>query len=705
MSHISKSFSLCLTFMAWMWTVSAVNAESPRFEPSVTEPLTAVANAGPEQNAIAQKIPDFSVWVRPNGDDANPGTYNQPLRSFQKARDTVRQLRKDHPDARIVVALGAGTFQITEPWVLTAEDSGTPENPVIWFSTWNYTTLSGGTTIRGWKPVEDASVLARLNESAKDHVWVADLAECGVTDFGDATTLGKRPELFCNGTPQTLARWPNNDFVKTSKVLGETKLTSWNGDGAKEGVFEYTDERISTWTQESDARLFGYFFWDWADDYGRIEKIDPTTKTITMRQPYHNYGYKPDQRFYGVNLLCELDMPSEWYLDREAGKIYWIPPQGVQATSANTVLSVYAGDAMIQFQNVSNVQWNNVRFVDGRGGAIQMTDCENVLISHCSFERFGNLAINILRGKRCGVYASTLRTLGAGGTHIAGGDRKTLTPGLNYIVQTTVEDFGRLKRTYSPAVQMEGSGNRIAENLFRRSSSSAMRLEGNDFLIERNRIGEVVRESDDQGGIDIWYNPGYRGIVIRDNYFYDIVGGTHCGAAGIRLDDMISGVTMTGNVFERCGSVQFGGVQIHGGKENLVEKNLFIDCFAVASFSRWGEKRWLEALDRPNMKQRMSEEVDTLSPTWLARYPELVRIREDADINTVRNNFVWNGCETGMFLRDGGVEKLSDNLPLNAKDFSDVRETSMPTLEIDSKLPTLVKHPELESFDYEWLVP
>ena len=59
---------------------------------------------------------------------------------------------------------------------------------------------------------------------------------------------------------------------------------------------------------------------------------------------------------------------------------------------------------------------------------------------------------------------------------------------------------------------------------------------------------------------------------------------------------MISGVTVHGNVFERCGAVLFGGVQIHGGKENLVDNNLFVDCFAGLSFSRWGDKRWREAI-------------------------------------------------------------------------------------------------------------
>lgn len=91
-------------------------------------------------------------------------------------------------------------------------------------------------------------------------------------------------------------------------------------------------------------------------------------------------------------------------------------------------------------------------------------------------------------------------------------------------------------------------------------------------------------------------NPLYRGVVFRWNRWSDIRGGTHNGAAGIRLDDMISDVVIHGNLFERCGAVIFGGVQIHGGKDNLVDGNLFLDCFAGVSFSRWGDKRWLEAI-------------------------------------------------------------------------------------------------------------
>jgi hypothetical protein len=99
-----------------------------------------------------------------------------------------------------------------------------------------------------------------------------------------------------------------------------------------------------------------------------------------------------------------------------------------------------------------------------------------------------------------------------------------------------------------------------------------------------------------------------------------------------------------GNIFERCGAVIFGGVQIHGGKDNLVDGNLFLDGFAGVSFSRWGEKRWLESI------ARFLEQAE--HPTLLARYPELATLRTGFDVNDLsRNLFVRCGP---MFLRDGG---------------------------------------------------
>jgi hypothetical protein len=274
------------------------------------------------------------------------------------------------------------------------------------------------------------------------------------------------------------------------------------------------------------------------------------------------------------------------------------------------------------------------------------------LVAGCTLRRLGGDAVVVRGGHGHGIFGCAMYTLGCGGTRVAGGDRTTLTPGNHFVENCTVQDISRLRRTYAPAVHLDGCGNRVAHNLFQNMPSSAMRIEGNDQLIELNVIRHVVNESDDQGGLDMFGNPLYRGVSIRWNHWSNIVGGTHCGAAGVRLDDMISGVTVQGNIFERCGAVLFGGVQIHGGKENLIDGNVFLDCFAGISYSRWPPARWLESIDRflPQASQ----------PPYAMEYPELKTLKDDPNVNYVCRN-VFARCKPAL-LRAGGIQQTAVNV-------------------------------------------
>ena len=51
---------------------------------------------------------------------------------------------------------------------------------------------------------------------------------------------------------------------------------------------------------------------------------------------------------------------------------------------------------------------------------------------------------------------------------------------------------------------MDGVGNRIAHNQMHDAPHHAIRMEGNDHLIEFNEVDHVVQEADDQGGFDEW---------------------------------------------------------------------------------------------------------------------------------------------------------------------------------------------------------
>jgi hypothetical protein len=601
--------------------------------------------------------PGKVFYVAPRGDDAADGSQETPFRSLERARDAVRSLKRsgggELPTGGAKVVVGAGDYPWDRTLELTGSDSGTAEAPVVYETPAGGTAvLRGGVRVTGWKPILDAAVRDKLDAVVRDRVLQADLKALIASDWGDATALRRRPELFVDGRPQTLARWPNEGFVKTGEILGTDTFKVWNTiEGCRDGKFRYVEDRPSRWLDEPDVRLYGYWFWDWFEEYQTVTSIDADEKTFTLARPYSNYGYRKDQRYFALNVFRELDAEGEWYLDRQARIVYWLPPQGLDVSKAEIVLSVFERP-FVTLTDVEHVVVRGLTLQEGRGDGIHVRGGADCLIADCTLQRFGGDAIVVEGGSRHGIFNCTMRTLGCGGTRVAGGDRRTLTAGGHFVENCIVSDISRLKRTYAPAVHLDGCGNRIAHNLFEDIPSSAMRIEGNDHLIELNWIRNVVRESDDQGGLDMFGNPLYRGVVIRWNRWSDIRGGTQHGAAGVRLDDMISGVAIYGNLFERCGAVHFGGVQIHGGKENLVEGNLFVDCLAGLTFSRWGQSRWLEAVER--FLPQAGESA------YASRYPELADLKSDADVNRIaRNLFVR--CEGGVLQRDGGIQVTALN--------------------------------------------
>lgn len=612
----------------------------------------------------------IEFFVSPDGDDKNPGTEAAPFKSMEKAKESVRLQLKETPNKSVIVNVKGGIYYLEAPVVFTSEDSGSEKTPIIYKAVGDEEPIfTGSRELKNWLLINNPEKQKLLVPEVREKVYVTDLKTAGITDFGDPTEIGKRPELFCNGELQTLARWPNERFTNAGVAKGKTELppTYIGKHGTVEGVFEYTGNEQNRWATETDVRLGGYWYWDWSDEFQKVDKVDTCSHLMYLEQPYHRYGYKDSLRYFGLNLFCEIDQPGEWYLDRTEGLLYWYPPEGVDPANADVTLSAFNSPFMVEMRNCSHMKLQGLTFQEGRGSAILIQEGKNCLISDCRVERFGKDGIHIEGGTVHGISGCLLRTLGCGGMKIKGGDRKNLVPSNHFVENTVVEHFSMFKRTYEPAIYLEGCGSRINNNRFSYSSSSAMRLEGNDITVEYNEISHVVNESDDQGGLDMFYNPSYRGNVIRYNRWSDISGGTKHGAAGVRLDDMISGVTIFGNIFERCGTRDFGGVQIHGGKDNIIGNNLFYKCFAAASFTSWGEKRWLEQLDSPVIRKKIFEDVDICSVLYQTRYPELKNIRMNADVNTIENNLLVDCNKPFLHKNDKQIFENNTSVQANGK--------------------------------------
>ena len=595
---------------------------------------------------LALLLPVLSVnaetterFVSPKGNDKSPGTVEKPWKTLGHA---FKQLHNTSGDIRIVV-----------------EDGEYRESATL---------ALGGITGRsvtieaasGAAPVLRGDVkLTRFRKTRTPGILEVNLKSAGLRDLGSPCERTGLVDLYWKGERQRLARYPNEEFLYSGEALGPTVIDDVT---RKEGIFRYKEDRLSGWAKEKDAWIFGYFRWDWADQYQKVDSINPEEKTINLGGTPHHYGYKTGFRYYGLNLLCELDSPGEYYIDREKGKLYWYPPEEYSEGDEVTV-SAFGDEFMLILEDCEGVTIKGLSFTGGRGNAVKVSGSRNIVMEGVGVSRFGGDALHVSSSKDVKVNRCRFETLGHSGIQAYGGDRKTLEKAGYSIVNTIIKDFSLFKHTYEPAVHFVGCGLTVTHCDFSGSTSSAMRIDGSEALVEFNHFHDLVRESDDQGGIDMFYNYGYRGVVIRYNLWEDILGGSVCGAAGVRFDDMISGQVVYGNIFRNVGAVHFGAVQIHGGKDNVVDNNIFYRCHYGVSFSPWSQEGWDKALEREEVKNQLHSDIDIDGPLYTGRYPDLkVDIHKNVNRNIIRNNLAV-GCKK-MFNDERGVNLLQNNSAL-----------------------------------------
>jgi hypothetical protein len=593
-----------------------------------------------------------TLHVSPSGNDSNPGTLDKPLASLEGARDRLRAVRKSGlvPAGSLVVIVHAGEYRVARTLQLASEDSGTESSPVVFRAAPGETArFAGGVRLHGFKPVTDPELLGRMPGVAKAKAVELDLKTAGITNLlplelgGFASGRGFKThpanELFFNGTPMRLARGPNEGFLRIADVALKDGTKGYDREGSKMGKFYYRGDLPSRWANEPDLLLYGYWFWDWADSYEQVTSIDAGKKLITLKEPWHTYGYSIGAPFYAVNALCELDLPGEYYLDHQKLRLVLYPPADPE--QATIELSVFA-EPMMELEQVSHIRFERLTWELGCNDAIRVNGATNCLFAGCVIRNMAGTGIEINGGQSNGLLSCDIYSLGRGGVALRGGDRKTLAPSGHFIENCDIHDLSRIDHTYTPAVAASGVGHHIAHNRFHDILSSALNIGGNEHVIEYNEVYEVVKESDDQGGVDMFGNPTFRGNIYRFNYWHHIGNWRalgerpKCGQAGVRLDDAICGTLVYGNVFERCstGKDGFGGVQIHGGKDNIVDNNLFIDCAAALSCSPWDEKRW-RAYVAPYMT---NSEIDTT--LYLQRYSALATLADNVYTNAVYRNLL-----------------------------------------------------------------
>jgi hypothetical protein len=583
--------------------------------------------------AIAATADPTTYYVATRGNDAWSGTLAEPnsmgtdgpFATLERARDALRArtaAEKATAEGGMIVLQG-GTYILSRPFELSAMDSGTEQAPIVYTAAHGARVrLVGGKLISNWRPVTDEGVLAQVDPMARTHLMQANLKGEGIHDFGSPG--GGGIELFFNGKPMMLSRWPNQGFVPIVSVLGETECDVRGTKGCVEGIFEYSGDRPARWLAEPEPWVHGYWFWDWSEQRHPVKSIDTSRRSIEVAPPYHNYGYRKGQWYYAFNLLSEIDEPGEWYLNRTTGILYFWPPSPVD--QGETIVSTLP--SMAKLNNVSHVTLRSISLEAARGTAVTISGGESNQLLGCTICNVSEWGVTVAGGRKHRVSRCNIYQVGAGGVLLDGGDRTTLVAAEHIAEDNHIHDFARVKRVYQPGINLRGVGNQAVGNLIHDAPHMAIGFGGNDHLIALNEIHDVCTESNDAGAIYAGRDWTMRGTVIRNNYLHHINGFEGRGCVGVYLDDMYCGTEITGNLFYRVTRAAFIG----GGRDCVVSNNLFVDCQPALHIDGralgWAHDhsdQWIEEGRR----------FGTLSgiryrePPYRDRYPQLVTILEE----------------------------------------------------------------------------
>ncbi len=549
------------------------------------------------------------------------------------------------------IVLGKGAYEIAEALKLKGNVEIIGEDEVV---------------LRGTKRIDIKN--ARVSEG----IYCLDLKSCGITDAGSfglgpfkdfwyvhdipkphMTDCGPSLELYYGNKKMNMSRYPQDGFMRIKKALGETPLTFQNErSGSKEGIFVPSDTDIFDNNNTDNMLLIGYWNNDWATQRHLIESYDCETKVIKVQEPYHGSGYRDGKcysgeiggKFFALNVLTEVKKPGDWYIDRQANMLYFIPFEGQE------YIDVALCENMFEGENAENVTIKNISVFGCRKSGFEFTGSKNITIEGCHIASVGAWGVILdwcYNSTVCGCHVCNT---GGGGIAVSGGDRATLTSSGNVVCNNEIHDIAYWHKTYLAAIELNGVNVIARDNKIYDVPHFGIVFQGNEHIIEKNYIRNACYESNDAGAIYAGRDYTCQGTVIRYNHLQDIVGFEGRGCIAIYFDDGMCTAEIYGNVLT---NVPYVAILIGGGRDFDVHDNIFFNCKITVMFDdrldRWasGNKRLVQHLG----------DVPYQSDIWKAAYPKLYNILEDEPTLPKYNKFYKN-----TIIGGDGVAMSSEKL-------------------------------------------
>ncbi|QXE38906.1 discoidin domain-containing protein [Streptomyces sp. GMY02] len=374
---------------------------------ALTAALSLAAAVAPLAAVPAQASPraqGLDVYVSPSGRDSGTGTATHPFKTLEHARDYVRTAKsKVRGDVR--VRLLSGTYELSRTFALTPQDSGKDGQRIVYEAAPGARpVISGGKQVAGWTVADPARGIYKARLAGID-----------------------TRQLYVNGELATRARGQKNPPGFNKTATGYT----------------FTDTGISGYKRPQDLEVASS--WGWKLMRCPVQSV--SGNTMTMRQPcWRNAHLQQGQEIQNPTWLENarelLDSPGEWYLDKGADEVYYLPKAGQDMSTATVV--VPRVQDLVDFNGttdrpVSGISFEGITF--SYSTWLAPSSSEGLIEGQAGFRMVGENnpdfdstrlhwlktpgAVNVSHGHDIGFRGNTFTHLGAVGLNLNTGTQGT----------------------------------------------------------------------------------------------------------------------------------------------------------------------------------------------------------------------------------------------------------------------------------------